>query len=558
MKNKTPRSKSSSINYDTNNISPILSIDLGNSETYRLAIEQIRLILDEDRSFGKLISLEVYNSKSGSDTSTFFMHRKDAYIVGYIDKNAEYQFPSDDQLRYSGQASFSLNNIYPTYQTIHMLGFAIAEAVRFYPIAEYIEILIEQESSSFDITVPIQNKEGKIWYLEEHRGSGAINTMTELTMKKVKTSWKATDGFNKYHLKKPITKDTSTPVDIIKSIFYTFKPVDSELEQANRLIENIQGRLKTDFTTSQEDLSNSAQIDPIKTIREAIDSHSKIIARCQNDLLYLENLREEIQPDYLNIQRQIERKKAQREKVTSKLIESEEYTRNFLEAIEEAIKLTTIQISMCQKLFNLYKVASHTNWAVPFPFHPEATGREAVVALNTTDNLFPSTKEPKTRNKGKHTKHKVSSRSSGDDDPDNDQGGEVIIKNIDNINKQSSNYDLSDSYFSWIYNLPKWLQNNFLHSKPIKELIETLQYNSRFIEKPKTLEKDLHMIVIENQDNEYEDNINQKAQISYEETLNIFDSYAIKSVVTIGIILPIFIEQKDPLLGLGNNIIEFY
>lgn len=562
MKKKTLLSKINTINYNTNNISPKLSIDLGDSEKYRSAIEQIRLILSEDRTYGKLIALEVYNSKANTDVSTFFMHRQDAYIVGFINENGINQFLNDDQLRYTGQTTFSLYSIYSHYKIIHMLGFAIAEAVRFYPIAEHLEILIEQGSSSFDITAPIQNKEGKIWYLEEHRGRGTINTMTALTMIKLKTSWKATDGFNKYHLKDPITEYFSGPIEIIGAITDTFSSIAKEIPQSTELLKSIQSHLKIDLSTSHNDLSDSAeyfaQQDSIELIRQAINSHPKTIARYQNELDNLENMRKNIAPNYRKVQEKIERIKAQNKEVPSKLLESEESERNFLDAIEEAIKLTTIQITMSQKLFDLSKVALGTNLAAPYPFHPEATGRTAIVSLNTTDNIHSTTTdEPKTKQKGKPHKHKISSRSSGDDDtPDNDQDGQAIIKNTADINKQTSDYNLTDYYWSWIYQLPKWLQSIFFNSAPFKTFIEIIKYNSRFAEKPITLEKSLYQ-ELESKEHEYEDNINQKAQINYEEALNMFDSYAIKSVVTIGIILPIFIEQKDPLLGLGNNFIEF-
>lgn len=561
MKNKTHASKITTPPYDQLSIFPTFSVDLGDAEKYRSAIEQIRSALDEDRTSGKLLALKVYNSQYNESTATFFMHKQDAYIVGFTDRNAINQFPSDDQLRYPGQTSFSLYNIQPHFKTIHMLGFAIAEAVRFAPIAKYIEFLIEKRNSFFDITTPIQNKKGKIWYLEEHRGSGTINTMTALTMKKLKTSWKATDVFNKYHLKEPITDHSSTPATILKTIVNECKSIVKKISLSTELIESLQRNLKMDTSSIQDDLSTSTahftQQDYIKLIRKFINSYLETISRCQNDLQNLAAMHEETTANYINIQEKIKRREEQNKKVPKKLLKSKESKENFLNDIEKAIKLTETQMSMGQQLFDLTKVAHHTELAVPYPFHPEPKGREAVVSLNTTDNLLTiATEESLPKKHSGKGKHKVSSRSSGNDDPDNDQDREAIIENKPDTNEHTSYYNLVDYYLGWIYQLPKWLQDNLLNSEPINKFIETLKYHSRFIDIPKTLEKDLSFNVLEKQEYEYEDNINQTAQINYNDDFHHFELNTMGSIAVIGIILPIFIEQKDPLLGLGNNFIE--
>lgn len=542
------------VHYDESLIFPTIKVDLGNSESYRAAIEEIKFSLSEDRTLGKLLALEVYSSQGSESVVTFFMHKKDSYIVGFIDNENVRQFPSDAELAYNAQTKFLLNDIRPNCETVRMLGFVIAEATRFFPIAEYIELIIEENRYSFDINAPLHNRENKFWYIEEPRGSNNTNTMTELTIKKLKTSWAAN---NKYYLKEQVINDFTTSGEVVKTISNTFLSVLKEVPSSLKLINDIRQNLEIDhfdLSTIQESLSSilsgSNQQVSNAELSEVVNSHSEKISECQNQLQYLEDMRIKAVTDYEDCKLKIENKQKQNKPVSTKLVESQEFHKKMVDSISSTMILIETQLNMHQKLFDLTKVAIHTNLAVPYPFHPLPEERKAVVSLNISSEVT-ATEETQGKKKGLEKHHKVSKHSS-DDDPDNDKGGEAISDHTSSETIKYKAYSsLLDYYFGWIYQLPKWLQDSFLNSKVIKEFIDHLIYDSRFIEKTKILENNFYVKSDHNQDHEHENNIDQKAQINYDNYIISLEDIAMDASIAMGIItFQNFIEPKIPLLGM--------
>lgn len=566
MKKKTTVPQNAVIaHYDESIISPTIQVDLGSAESYRAAIEQINLSLSEDRALGKLLALQIYSSQGSDSVVTFFMHKEDAYIVGFIDNKNVKQFPSDAELAYKNtETKFSLNDIRPHLETVRMLGFVIAEATRFFPIAEYIELMIEEKKHSFDINAPLHNRKNKFWYIEEPRGAHAINTMTELTMKKLKTSWAAS---NRYYLKEQVINDFTTPDSVAKTIVGTFSSALEQMSSSVKLLGTIKKDLgiNLDFLPLQKSLSQVLNVPNQQTsdelVREAVNSHSEKITQCQSQLQALENMRIEAVTDYENCKLKIESKQKQNKKVSTKLTESEGFYKKLIDSLLSTKIVIEAQLNIHQALFDLTKVAIHTNLAVPYPFHPLPEERKAVVSLNVSNEVaIKTTEETQAKKKGGGKHHKVSNRHSGDDDPDNDKGGErVILDHTCETIEYKAYYSLFDYYFGWIYQLPKWLQDTLLNSRVIKVFIENLKYDSKFVEKSKVLEKDFYVKIYHNQDYEYENDITQKAQVNYDDYIRPFEIITMGTSITVGIIMfSNFIEQKDPLLGLGNNFIELH
>jgi hypothetical protein len=167
---------------DLNAVIPDIIIDLSKVDSYKKGIDSLRKILSNvkeieiktidqyvkskvttklekidvgHREINQLIPFKVCNSVCNSDSVEFYMRCSDLYIVGFRKKDT-IKILEDESLQYPQypeNIKYVFNVINADKESLHVLGYAIAEATRSEHIEEYVLKLISQSSQTYTINI---------------------------------------------------------------------------------------------------------------------------------------------------------------------------------------------------------------------------------------------------------------------------------------------------------------------------------------------------------------------------------------------------------------------
>lgn len=464
---------------------PDIVVNLIKQNLYQDGIASLREILAICRDNNKLISFKVrspaypIDTTSKDDLPTFLMQSSSLYIVGYKLGN-EIKILKDGDLRYGSAGQYNFYDLKLTQEdynsnkmVLHTIGYIVAEAVRSKEIERVIIQLIKSKLYFLDVMGSVFKDQGDYdlkqnsddIYVSDLKDS--FNKIEKIKIAKIKGDWEH----------ESYVEAVAPAVDVISDYFRQMLAAVFILPYFIRYADKVQEYSSAEFYDSEED---SAQED---SSTEFCDFDGGASAIADNKLSILESeipTQEEIIADNDDVDAY--------EKIQIGIAQS---LKPLIDVMQSKVEM--FGNVLCYEggaVKALSKLANGTSSIIQI---------SAGVYQKNTLSSFKYSKTPGSESLA---------FSTPDDKPDNDKGGGAIHVHP---HQESDRVDTSIStllsyYLSWIYELPKSLQNQILNSTPVKTLIEVIKQNSAIYE-PKSLVENFYDKVLYVEQPEYQDNI---------------------------------------------------